>query len=137
VGSRRFKMGTCQLREEPLTEEHRSSRIAAGWRKVCNPTQKNDLARNPNKESLISQRVVETMMMMMMMMMVMMIMIMIMMVVVMIMIMLMMMMMMTELERYVLLVEGITKTYISQTSMRYTLNLGDINKGVKTRFTWM
>jgi hypothetical protein len=37
---RRFKMGTCQLREKTLTEKHRSSRIAGGWRKVDSPTQK-------------------------------------------------------------------------------------------------
>jgi hypothetical protein len=44
--SRRLKMGTCQLRENTLTEIHRSSRIAGGWSRFDNPTQKNDLSRN-------------------------------------------------------------------------------------------
>jgi hypothetical protein len=34
ASSRRFKIGTCQLREKTLTEKHRSSRITGGWHRV-------------------------------------------------------------------------------------------------------
>jgi hypothetical protein len=48
-------MGTCQLKEKILTEKHRSSSIA----EVDNPTQKNDLSRNPKNGGQGPHRVVD------------------------------------------------------------------------------
>jgi hypothetical protein len=45
----RFKMGTCQLREKTLTEQHRPPELTGGSHKVDNPAQKNNLSRNPEK----------------------------------------------------------------------------------------
>jgi flagellar biosynthesis/type III secretory pathway M-ring protein FliF/YscJ len=83
-------MGTCQLKEESLTENLRPSRIAEVWARVDKPTQKNVLSRNPKKQSQGNYRAVQAMMMMIM-------------IIMMIMIMIMIMMIM-ELEKYVLLV---------------------------------
>jgi hypothetical protein len=44
-------MRTCQLKKKTITEEHRSFRIAGGWRRVDNPTKKNDLSGNPKKKA--------------------------------------------------------------------------------------
>jgi hypothetical protein len=58
-------MGSCQLRETTLTEEHRSYRSAAGCR-VNNPTQKKlFVLKSQGKGDQRSHKVAEPMMMMM------------------------------------------------------------------------
>jgi hypothetical protein len=49
ASSRRYKTGTCKLREKNLTTKHRSPKLAGDWLKVHNPTQKNYLSLNPKK----------------------------------------------------------------------------------------
>jgi hypothetical protein len=57
-------MGTCQLRKKIPREEHQSSKIDGGWRKVHKQTHTNDLSRNP-KEGQGLHRAEEPMMMIM------------------------------------------------------------------------
>jgi hypothetical protein len=44
-----LKNGDLSAEEENLTEKHRSSRTAGGWRRVDSATCKNDMLRNPKK----------------------------------------------------------------------------------------
>jgi hypothetical protein len=62
--------GNCQLREKTLRRKHRSSRITLFWCRVDDPTQKDDLSRNP-KEDQGPHNAVESMIVVMMMMMMM------------------------------------------------------------------
>jgi hypothetical protein len=57
-------MGTSHLREDALTEEHRSSSTAWGWLRADNPNQKNDLSRSPKTKGQETYRAVEPIMIM-------------------------------------------------------------------------